>query len=147
HPARCATQQRDGSVRIATHQVDIAGTHLREHLEELGVVRAPGLLPGRLPRLVRGEEVALADIATAELVVLLQRQRVEVRHLQLVLGAPWLGPAELVPGARGVLAALAGAAGRADGFFWHDVMLLPLGEPSAVTFGGGRTPGRLPRHG
>ena len=48
-------EQRHGAVRVPSQQVHVAGTHLREALEELGVVGAPRLLPCRLPRLVRRE--------------------------------------------------------------------------------------------
>ena len=55
-PAGRTSQQRHRAVGVPAQQVDVAGAHLREPLEELRVAGPPGLLPGRLPGLVRREE-------------------------------------------------------------------------------------------
>jgi hypothetical protein len=69
----------DGSVRIATHQVDMKPP-ICEPLKNGVLFRA---CFQAVSHASCAEEVALADIAAAELVVLIQRQRVEVRHSNL----------------------------------------------------------------
>src|SRR5205814_4295000 len=71
-------QQRDGPVGVSSEEVDVARSELRQALEELRLIGLPGLFPGGLPGLVRGEIRPGVEVLPAELVVLLHREVVEV---------------------------------------------------------------------
>ena len=62
---RRSTHERLRSVGVPPEQMDVPRAQLRQPLEELGVVGAPGLLPGGLPRLVRREVAPGAHVQRA----------------------------------------------------------------------------------
>src|SRR5439155_26549551 len=96
-PSGRSAEQRVRAVLVAAQVVCVARAQLRQALEELRLGRSLRLLPAGLPRLVRGEEPLSVRRLDAELVVLLDRERVVVLELQAVRRAVGERPAELVP--------------------------------------------------
>src|SRR5919106_5959761 len=88
----------------------VARAHLRETLEQLRFVGIPCLLPGRLPRLVCREPPSGMRVCPAELVILVQAQRIKVLERELALGLPRERPAKTIPGSLGFVPRLRGLA-------------------------------------
>ena len=99
-----SAEKGERAVRVSSTVMDVSGPELGEPLEELLVSCALRLFPCGLPGLVRLEEPPLVEVVSAQPVVLLDGERVEILELQTVLLAPREQPPQLVAGSLRLLA-------------------------------------------